>query len=190
MKARRIAAITDTTPPRCASVSVGRIRTRIGTLCPNARNRPRRFSVGGMLGRCYFRHLSPLPRRELERLRIKHHVRRTPLQMLLRAELIGYRHYSDDVVRAFVRQAADSGVDIFRVFDALNDTRNIRVAGEATKEAASTSRVPSSIPSVRCTPSTTTLTYGWPGDGCDSICIKDMAALLSTHISPTGWSVL
>ena len=60
----------------------------------------------------------------------------TPLQMLLRGQnLLGYRHYSDDVVRAFVKQAAANGMDVFRIFDALNDVRNLKTAIEAAKEA-------------------------------------------------------
>ena len=58
------------------------------------------------------------------------------IQMLLRGQnLLGYRHYSDDVVRAFVQQAANSGVDVFRIFDAMNDERNLRVSIEAVKKA-------------------------------------------------------
>ncbi|MEJ2653119.1 MAG: pyruvate/oxaloacetate carboxyltransferase [Gammaproteobacteria bacterium] len=60
----------------------------------------------------------------------------TRLQMLLRGQnLLGYRHYSDDVVRAFVERAAANGIDVFRIFDALNDPRNLRVAIEAVKAA-------------------------------------------------------
>ena len=56
---------------------------------------------------------------------LKKHITKTPLQMLLRGQnLVGYRHYADDVVRAFVHHAAECGMDIFRVFDALNDERN------------------------------------------------------------------
>ena len=59
---------------------------------------------------------------------------RTPLQMLLRGQnLVGYRNYADDVVRAFVEHAAECGIDIFRVFDALNDERNFETAFEAIK---------------------------------------------------------
>ncbi|HEY5603519.1 MAG TPA: pyruvate carboxylase subunit B, partial [Gammaproteobacteria bacterium] len=58
----------------------------------------------------------------------------TRLQMLLRGQnLLGYRHYSDDVVREFVKHAALNGIDVFRIFDALNDIRNIRVSIEAVK---------------------------------------------------------
>ena len=71
-----------------------------------------------------------------ERLRlIKKHVVRTPLQMLLRGQnLVGYRHYGDDIVRRFVYKAAENGIDIFRVFDALNDIRNFETAAAAIKE--------------------------------------------------------
>lgn len=54
--------------------------------------------------------------------------------MLLRGQnLLGYRHYSDDVVRAFVRKSAENGMDVFRIFDALNDLRNLRTAVEGDK---------------------------------------------------------
>ena len=60
----------------------------------------------------------------------------TPINMLLRGQnLLGYRHYSDDVVHAFVKQAADTGVDVFRIFDAMNDIRNLKTAIEAVKSA-------------------------------------------------------
>ena len=59
----------------------------------------------------------------------------TPLQMLLRGQsLVGYRHYADDVVNAFVHHAAEAGIDIFRVFDALNDERNLEACLKAIKE--------------------------------------------------------
>ena len=60
----------------------------------------------------------------------------TPLQMLLRGQnLVGYRNYADDVVEAFVKHAAKTGIDIFRVFDALNDERNFQTALKVIKEA-------------------------------------------------------
>ncbi|MFO8154673.1 MAG: pyruvate carboxylase subunit B, partial [Thiohalospira sp.] len=59
----------------------------------------------------------------------------TRLQMLLRGQnLLGYRHYADDVVRAFVRRAASNGIDVFRVFDALNDLRNLETSVAAVRE--------------------------------------------------------
>jgi len=70
-----------------------------------------------------------------ERLRtLKRYVKKTPLTMLLRGQnLLGYRHYADDVVRLFVDRTCDAGMDIFRVFDALNDFRNIETAVERIK---------------------------------------------------------
>ncbi|HCW91067.1 MAG TPA: pyruvate carboxylase subunit B, partial [Marinobacter sp.] len=60
----------------------------------------------------------------------------TRLQMLLRGQnLLGYRHYADDVVEAFVQKAADNGIDVFRVFDALNDLRNLETAMKAVNKA-------------------------------------------------------
>jgi pyruvate carboxylase subunit B len=72
-----------------------------------------------------------------ERLRsLKRKIRRTPLQMLLRGQnLVGYRHYADDVVERFVQRAAREGVDIFRVFDALNDPANMATALRAVRRA-------------------------------------------------------
>lgn len=60
----------------------------------------------------------------------------TPIQMLLRGQnLVGYRHYADDVVTAFTKYAAECGMDIYRIFDALNDERNLKTSTEAVKEA-------------------------------------------------------
>src|SRR5210317_1283010 len=60
----------------------------------------------------------------------------TPLQMLLRGQnLLGYRHYSDDVVNAFIERSAENGIDVFRIFDALNDIRNLETAIKAVKRA-------------------------------------------------------
>ena len=70
-----------------------------------------------------------------ERLRtLKKYIKKTPFTMLLRGQnLLGYRHYADDVVRLFVDRTCDAGMDIFRVFDALNDFRNIHTAVERVK---------------------------------------------------------
>ena len=71
-----------------------------------------------------------------ERLRtIRKHVKKTKLQMLLRGQnLLGYKHYHDDVVEKFVELSIKNGIDILRIFDALNDFRNIATALEATKK--------------------------------------------------------
>src|SRR4030065_2558168 len=70
-----------------------------------------------------------------ERLKvIRQKVKNTPLQMLLRGQnLVGYRHYADDVVREFVRLSVKNGIDIFRIFDALNDIRNMEASINAIK---------------------------------------------------------
>ncbi len=72
-----------------------------------------------------------------QRLRtLKKHLRKTPIQMLLRGQnILGYNHYADDVVREFVNRSVDNGVSIIRIFDALNDTRNLECAMRAAKEA-------------------------------------------------------
>ena len=63
----------------------------------------------------------------------------TRIQMLLRGQnLLGYRHYSDDVVQAFVQKSADNGVDVFRIFDAMNDMRNLKTSIQAVKKANKT----------------------------------------------------
>src|SRR3990170_3431044 len=119
-----------------------------------------------------------------ERLRLlRKAIPNTRLQMLLRGQnLVGYRHYSDDVVRKFVERAAKNGVDVFRIFDALNDTRNIEVAVKAAKEARA--MVEATI-CYTTSPVHTHEGFVEMGQklvkmGADTICIKDMAGLL-TH---------
>lgn len=74
------------------------------------------------------------PWEQLRQLRVA--LPNTRLQMLLRGQnLLGYRHYADDVVEAFVQKTADNGIDVFRVFDALNDLRNIETAMKAVNKA-------------------------------------------------------
>lgn len=74
------------------------------------------------------------------------------INMLLRGQnLLGYRHYSDDVVHAFVRKSADNGVDVFRIFDAMNDTRNLREAINAVKKLKNMPSVHFLIPPAQCT---------------------------------------
>ncbi|TET37986.1 MAG: pyruvate carboxylase subunit B [Dehalococcoidia bacterium] len=114
----------------------------------------------------------------------------TPLQMLLRGQnLVGYRHYPDDVVRAFVHKAAEVGIDIFRVFDAVNDERNFEAPFKAIKECEK------HIQGTLCY-SLTERKLGGPiynidyyvnkslilqDMGADSICIKDMAGLAAPY---------
>jgi len=120
-----------------------------------------------------------------ERLRtIKQHCRKTPLQMLLRGQnLVGYRHYGDDLVRHFVARSAENGVDIFRIFDALNDTRNVEVAAEAVKEAGKhfQGAISYTISPVHTIDHYMEVAHIYAEMGADSLCIKDMAALLSPY---------
>lgn len=118
-----------------------------------------------------------------DRLRvIKRHIKRTPLQMLLRGQnVVGYRHYSDDIVRRFVLAAARDGIDIFRIFDALNDMRNIKTSIDAVKEAGAHAQgaVVYTISPVHTLEHYVQTAHDLVAMGADSICIKDMAALLT-----------
>jgi len=120
-----------------------------------------------------------------ERLRlIKKHVARTPLQMLLRGQnLVGYRHYGDDIVRRFVYKAAENGIDVFRVFDALNDIRNFETAAAAIKETGKhfQAAVVYTISPVHSLDHYLDVAHRLVAMGADSLCIKDMAALLSPY---------
>ena len=103
------------------------------------------------------------------------------LQMLLRGQnLLGYRHYEDGVVERFVDKAATNGMDVFRVFDALNDVRNLQTSIDAVERPANTPRGRFATRSVRCIPLPDFIEMAQQLEemGCDSICIKDMAGLL------------
>ncbi|MEQ1635164.1 MAG: sodium-extruding oxaloacetate decarboxylase subunit alpha [Methylococcales bacterium] len=108
----------------------------------------------------------------------------TRLQMLLRGQnLLGYRHYSDDVVRAFIQKAAENGMDVFRIFDALNDIRNLKTAVEAAKATGKHAQgtICYTTSPVHDIHSFVTLGKGLATLGCDSIAIKDMAGLLTPY---------
>ncbi|MCA9852512.1 MAG: hypothetical protein KC482_02755, partial [Dehalococcoidia bacterium] len=113
---------------------------------------------------------------------IKSRLKKTPTQMLLRGQnAVGYRHYADDVVRAFCDKAVENGMDIFRIFDALNDTRNLETAFDAVKKAGG--HVQGTI-CYTTSPVHTVDKFAAMADrmvemGADSLCIKDMAGLLS-----------
>jgi pyruvate carboxylase subunit B len=108
----------------------------------------------------------------------------TRLQMLLRGQnLLGYRHYADDVVEAFVQKAADNGIDVFRVFDALNDMRNIETAMKAVKKAGKHAQ---GVICYTTSPVHTAALFvqqakDMQAMGADSIAIKDMAGLLTPY---------
>ena len=118
-----------------------------------------------------------------QRLRtIRKHVKNTKLQMLLRGQnLLGYKHYPDDIVRAFVRKSVECGIDIIRIFDALNDLRNIEVAvDEAIKAGAHVSGTLCYTTSpIHSLEMFVELGKKLEAMGCHSICIKDMAGIMS-----------
>ena len=103
------------------------------------------------------------------------------LQMLLRGQnLLGYRHYQDLVVDRFVEKAAENGMDVFRVFDALNDLRNLRQAIAAVRRTGKHAQgtICYTISPLHTTDDFVEMAEKLMDLGCDSICIKDMAALL------------
>jgi len=104
------------------------------------------------------------------------------IQMLLRGQnLLGYRHYSDDVVRAFVQKSADNGVDVFRIFDAMNDMRNLQTSIEAVKKVGKHAEGTLSYTTspVHDVAHFVSLAKELEAFGCDTIAIKDMAGLLT-----------
>lgn len=118
-----------------------------------------------------------------ERLRmIRKKVKKTKLQMLLRGQnLVGYRHYADDVVREFVKRSVGNGIDIIRIFDALNDLRNTEIAADqAKKEGAHVQLTISyTVSPVHTLELFAKQARDMAAMGADSICIKDMAGLLT-----------
>ncbi len=117
-----------------------------------------------------------------ERLRaLRRAMPRTPLQMLLRGQnLVGYRHYPDDVVRAFVAEAARQGIAIFRVFDALNDPRNMEVAIRAVKRAGARAQgtICYTTSPVHTPEAFVALGRRLAELGADELCLKDMGGFL------------
>ena len=110
----------------------------------------------------------------------------TKLQMLLRGQnLVGYRHYSDDVVREFVKLAAQNGIDVFRIFDALNDIRNMRVSIEAVKahNKHAQAAICYTTSPVHTLEQFVSQAKALEKMGADSIAIKDMAGLLTPKAS-------
>ncbi len=110
----------------------------------------------------------------------------TRLQMLLRGQnLLGYRHYSDDVVRAFVHKSAENGIDVFRIFDALNDVRNLETSVAAVRESGKHAQgtICYTISPVHSIAQFVSMAKQLVDMGCDSIAIKDMAGLLTPMVT-------
>ncbi len=122
-----------------------------------------------------------------ERLRLlKQAMPKTPMQMLLRGQnLLGYRHYADDVVERFVERAAENGMDVFRIFDAMNDVRNLETAIKATLKAGKHAQgtLCYTISPVHTIDGYVAMAKQLESMGCHSLCIKDMAGLLNPYIA-------
>jgi pyruvate carboxylase subunit B len=137
---------------------------------------------GGATFDACLRFLKEDPWERLSKLKVA--LPKTRLQMLVRGQnLLGYRHYSDDVVRTFIQKAAENGMDVFRIFDALNDVRNLRTAIEAAKQTGKHAQgtICYTTSPVHDVHSFVSLGKELVKLGCDSIAIKDMAGLLTPY---------
>jgi oxaloacetate decarboxylase alpha subunit len=120
-----------------------------------------------------------------ERLRIlKQHLKKTPIQMLLRGQnVLGYNHYADDVVSEFIKRAVHNGVGVIRIFDALNDVRNMEVSMRVAKEVGAhvQGAFVYTISPYHTNDTFIKVAKDLVSMGADSICIKDMAGLLAPY---------
>ncbi|ACL16358.1 pyruvate/oxaloacetate carboxyltransferase [Methanosphaerula palustris] len=175
--------ITDTTL-RDAHQSLIATRLRTEDMLPLARliDGAGFFSAEAWGGATFDTCIRFLNENPWERLReLKAALPKTPIQMLLRGQnLVGYRHYSDDVVDRFVERSAVNGVDIFRVFDALNDIRNMKRSMDQVKNVGGhlQGAISYTLSPVHNTETFIAMAEELYAAGCDSICIKDMAGLI------------
>ncbi|KPV62827.1 MAG: Pyruvate carboxylase subunit B [Candidatus Bathyarchaeota archaeon BA1] len=176
--------ITDTTF-RDAHQSLMATRMRTDSMLPIAEKMDEvgffSFEVwGGATFDVSIRYLGEDPWERLHSL--KKTLQKTPLQMLLRGQnIVGYRNYPDDVVVRFVEKAAENGIDIFRVFDALNDVRNLETAINTVKRVGAHAQgtVCYTISPVHTIEHYLEIAKRLAELDCDSICIKDMAGMLA-----------
>ncbi|MCG2808649.1 MAG: acetyl-CoA carboxylase biotin carboxyl carrier protein [Coriobacteriia bacterium] len=176
--------ITDTTL-RDAHQSLWATRMQIADMLPIL---PKMDSVGYWSlevwgGATFDAALRFLDENPWERLRvIKQHCPNTPLQMLLRGQnLVGYHHYSDEIVTRFVHASKRNGIDVFRIFDALNDIRNVEVSAAAVKECGGhfEGAISYTVSPVHTLDSYLEYAQELKDIGADTICIKDMAGMLT-----------
>ena len=176
--------ITDTTL-RDAHQSLWATRMEIGDMLPIL---PKMDSVGywsieAWGGATFDSCLRFLDENPWERLRtIKKHLPNTPLQMLLRGQnLVGYKHYSDEIVTRFVKATKRNGIDVFRVFDALNDIRNVEASALAIKECGGLfeGAISYTVSPVHTLDAFLEYAQQLKELGADTICIKDMAGMLT-----------
>ena len=122
-----------------------------------------------------------------ERLKVlRRHLKKTKTQMLLRGQnVVGYRNYADDVLIEFIKKAVANGMDIFRVFDALNDYRNIEVAVKTVIDegAHAQGTICYAISPVHTVEYYVKLARDLESMGCQSICIKDMAGMIAPYVT-------
>jgi pyruvate/oxaloacetate carboxyltransferase len=176
--------ITDTTF-RDAHQSLLATRMRTDVMLPIADKMDRVgfFSLeawGGATFDVAIRFLNEDPWERIRQLKL--HVKRTPLQMLLRGQnVVGYRNYPDDVVVKFVEKAGENGIDIFRIFDALNDIRNMKVAIKTVKKTGKHAQgtICYTISPVHTVAHFVQVAKRLADLECDSICVKDMAGMLA-----------
>ena len=140
---------------------------------------------GGATFDTCLRFLDEDPWERLDKLKAKLN---TPIQMLLRGQnLLGYNHYSNDVVEKFVQHASKHGIGVFRIFDALNDVRNLKVAIKAALECPEKPEVQGclvyTISPVHTNEMFVELAKELQEMGCHSICIKDMSGLLAPYVA-------
>mgnify|MGYP005851813679 FL=1 len=141
-------------------------------------------SWGGATFDACIRYLGEDPWERIRRLKAA--MPNTPQQMLLRGQnLLGYRHYADDVVRRFVERAAENGVDVFRIFDAMNDMRNLEAAVRATLEVGGHAQgtISYTVSPVHTIDLWVDLAKRVEDLGAHSIAIKDMAGLLEPYVA-------
>jgi oxaloacetate decarboxylase alpha subunit len=139
---------------------------------------------GGATFDSCLRYLNEDPWERLQK--IKNIAKKTPLQMLLRGQnILGYKHYPDDVVRRFIKMSVYHGIDIIRIFDALNDVSNIRVAMDETKKqgAHAQGAIVYTVSPIHDVNNYAKLAKNLEEMGADSICIKDMAGLIMPSIA-------
>jgi len=139
---------------------------------------------GGATFDSAMRFLNEDPWERIRRLKAK--MPNTPFQMLLRGQnVVGYKHYPDDVLERFIVRAHENGIDVFRIFDALNDVRNMRRAMEVVKRegALAEMSICYTISPVHNVDAFVDMAHVLEDMGADTICIKDMAGLLSPYVS-------
>ena len=135
---------------------------------------------GGATFDSCLRYLGEDPWQRLRTIREK--MPNSKLQMLLRGQnILGYKHYPDDVVKMFVKKSVENGIDIIRIFDALNDLRNIKVAVETTLSAGAiaSGAISYTTSPVHTLPKYVELVKEMKEMGCQTVCIKDMAGVIS-----------